>query len=139
MLGNFNKYQTTRRFRELHIQGCWNFIFWRLDQIWFWTSPIPSEAEHHKNSAVAITDVCKLAQLTSTSTKVDCDVIEEAARAGDHRGGELVAVDDALGLQGEEEERGSKVGKSGVKVDNRPFLFETIFLALSKIKKKIKK
>ena len=41
MLGNFNKYQTTRRFRELHIQGCWNFIF----------LAIKYDSEHHLSRA----------------------------------------------------------------------------------------
>ena len=88
-----------------------------IDQI----SPIQSEAEDHKNSSVAVTDVCKLAELTAG--KVDRDVVEEAARARDHRGGELVAVYDALCPQGDEEERGSKVGKSAFVFNDRPFHF----------------
>ena len=84
--------------------------------------PIQGEAENHQNSAVTITDVGKLALITVAS-KVDCDVIEETARARDHRGGKLMPVYDPLGLQGEEKQLGSKVGKCGSESNNRTFLF----------------
>ena len=44
-------------------------------------------------------------------SKVDCDVVEKAARARNHRGGKLVAVNHPLAFQREEEERGGKVEK----------------------------
>ena len=70
--------------------------------------PIQGQAENHQNSTVAITDVGKRALVTG---EVDSDVVEEAAKAWDYRGGELMAVYNALGLQREKKELGSKVEK----------------------------